>query len=140
MIDSCVLCGSDKTELKASTRTTSVQFSDHFEVEVSNVFCKTCGADYSRREDDDIIEESYTKAQKNAAVNIINYLRNEKGLNLAGVEVGLQIGQRTLANVLEGAEVSRELYALLRIVRLNPWILVSNSFEEAVYKFLKQGG
>ncbi len=119
----CPLCESKDVITSVRINNYFEPFGGSAEVELNENHCNSCGisADFTDS-NDATIESILEKLKANSAMSILNDFA-EGGYKFASMERVLELPQRTLARWKSTGNASAAGLALLRFIRLFPWLL-----------------
>jgi|GEM_PF-669042 transposase-like protein len=117
----CNICGSDQVDTVKNPVSISIPLGEDAVYEQVITVCKTCG------EEIDITDEgnrnkAISTSEKKALEAIIQFIVDQ-GYSLANIERALDLPQRTISRWKSGQEPSSAGLALLRFIRVFPWLL-----------------
>ncbi len=120
----CPVCGSEEVLEKKETITITEPFAGEDNIEIIENKCSTCeskGDFFDQNEN--IIEETIKNLKQKSVENILKYFIDNK-ISMSSIERALEMPQRTLAKWKnKGSKTSSAGIALLRFIRLFPWLL-----------------
>mgnify|MGYP001034948028 CR=1 FL=1 len=120
----CPVCGSEEILEKKETIAITEPFAGEDDVEIIENMCSVCesrGDFFDQNEN--IIEETIKKLKQKSVENILKYFIDNK-ISMSSIERALEMPQRTLAKWKnKGSKTSSAGIALLRFIRLFPWLL-----------------
>jgi len=120
----CPVCGSEEVLEKKETITITEPFAGEDNIEIIENKCSACesrGDFFDQNEN--IIEETIKKLKQKSVENILKYFIDNK-ISMSSIERALEMPQRTLAKWKnKGSKTSSAGIALLRFIRLFPWLL-----------------
>ena len=120
----CPACGSVEILEKKETITITEPFAGEDNIEIIENVCSTCesrGDFFDQNEN--IIEETIKELKQKSIENILKYFIDNK-ISMSSIERALEMPQRTLAKWKnKGSKTSSAGIALLRFIRLFPWLL-----------------
>lgn len=121
----CPSCGSEKIlEKKEIISITEPFVADKANIEIIKNKCLACESEgdfFDKNEN--IIEETIRNLKQKSVENILQYFIDNK-VSMSSIERALEIPQRTLAKWKnKGSKTSSAGIALLRFIRLFPWLL-----------------
>ena len=120
----CPACGSVEILEKKETITITEPFAGEDNVEIIENMCSVCesrGDFFDQNEN--IVEETIKNLKQKSVENILKYFIDNK-ISMSSIERALEIPQRTLAKWKnKKCKTSSTGVALLRFIRLYPWLL-----------------
>ncbi|MBE3094555.1 MAG: hypothetical protein IMZ52_05950 [Actinobacteria bacterium] len=120
----CPVCGSEEVLEKKETITITEPFAGKDNIEIIKNTCLACESEGDFfDQNENIIEETIKNLKQKSVEGILKYFINNK-ISMSSIERALEMPQRTLAKWKnKGSKTSSAGIALLRFIRLFPWLL-----------------
>jgi len=120
----CPVCGSEEVLEKKETITITEPFAGKDNIEIIKNKCLACESEGDFfDQNENIIEDTIKNLKQKCVENILQYFIDSK-VSMSSIERALEIPQRTLAKWKnKGSKTSSAGIALLRFIRLFPWLL-----------------
>jgi len=120
----CPVCGSEEILEKKETIAITEPFAGKANIEIIKNKCLVCESEGDFfDQNENIIEEIIKNLKQKSVESILKYFINNK-ISMSSIERALEMPQRTLAKWKnKGSKTSSAGIALLRFIRLFPWLL-----------------
>lgn len=116
----CPDCQSSQVNTVDETQLFQAHFGTVEEIQLRFHKCLGCGLDWRHADNDSEIKQAIQRSEMNSVGSLLHYLEHH-GVSKPYLESVLGIPQRTFKRLQEG-EYSATAVALLRVIRIFPWI------------------